>query len=179
MIDRAALELAWKGRVASETDTTQNSPLDALLPPLHHLLSSPASDADGIVVTQADDPHQITIVAYLDRSNPLTEARWVKTGEVEAWITSLGIDSKTDVVSEWKGKISVSDPDPVSLVSFPLRLESVADCCRTLQPPTIQHALDTWASTSLLGSVEERNTFVAGHLSNIDNGAPSLPPWPL
>lgn len=132
VIDRAALDLAWKERVASEGDSTETSPLDALLPPLHHLLFSPASDADGLVVTQADDTHQITIVAYLDRSNPLTEARWVKTGEVEAWITSLGIESKTDVISEWKGKISVSDPDPVSPVSLHLRLETVANRCCTL-----------------------------------------------
>ena len=57
---------------------------------------------------------EITIAAYLDRMNPLTEARWVKTGDVEAWIAQLAVTNGT--ASKWKGKITVSDPDPVSLL---------------------------------------------------------------
>lgn len=66
-----------------------------------------------------------TIKAFLDRVNPLTEARWVKTGDVEGWINQLdGSSSRTPgaaaeerrehAVALWRGKISVADPEPVS-----------------------------------------------------------------
>jgi hypothetical protein len=74
----------------------------------------------------------ITIVARLDRANPLTEAKWVRTGSPDDWImsvvgTSLQLPKGTlsgpssaspnllPPVSAWKGKIKVADPDAVRL----------------------------------------------------------------
>ncbi|KAM0752334.1 hypothetical protein T439DRAFT_287453, partial [Meredithblackwellia eburnea MCA 4105] len=150
VMDRASLELAWR----EQTEET-SSFLDPLLPPLHHLFNegqapSPVDllQGEGISVTASFNRSHITIVASLDRQNPLTEARWVKTGEVEPWIASLHNPEKKEVASEWKGKIVVADPDP---------------------PPTIQHALDTWATSSNAGTADERLQFVKGHMSDIDN----------
>ena len=38
-----------------------------------------------------------------------------------------------------------------------------------MQPPTLQQALDSWASGSHLGSPNARQTFVTSHLSSLDN----------
>lgn len=39
-----------------------------------------------------------------------------------------------------------------------------------LQPPTLQQALEAWATGSAIGSLQDRTTFVKDHLSNnIDN----------
>ncbi|KAL8278250.1 hypothetical protein RQP46_009423 [Phenoliferia psychrophenolica] len=149
VIDRASLEVAWRQQVAGQEQPEQ-SDLDPLLPPLHHLLTDPAPtpadllQGEGLKVSPGFSKSHVTIVAMLDRLNPLTEARWVKTGEVEPWIASLSVATdKKETTSEWKGKITISDPDP--------------------------QALETWASSSTAGTLAERNSFVTGHMSNIDN----------
>ncbi|GAA5820528.1 hypothetical protein JCM11251_003031 [Rhodosporidiobolus azoricus] len=157
VMDRTALELAWQ---PSENDEDGSSP-DPLLPPLHRLLvTSPQLQPNE---EQSDEPAQsqptslshdtITVTAQLDKANPLTEARWVKTGEVENWILSLGISNGADPkdasrLSDWRGKIKVVDPDP---------------------PPTIQHALNSWATSSNIGNLDDRKNFVKTHMSDIDN----------
>ncbi|KAI5475169.1 proteasome subunit alpha type 1 [Pseudohyphozyma bogoriensis] len=161
VMDREALEDAWRGGDNYHDEERPAEEDDTLLPPLHHLLDpnppqpDPAAllQGEGLAIAPGFNKSHITIVASLDRVNPLTEARWVKTGEVDAWILSLSISNgqdpkKKDGVSEWKGKIHVYDPDP---------------------PPTIQHALETWATSSTIGSLDERTTFVKDHMSNIDN----------
>lgn len=40
----------------------------------------------------------------------------------------------------------------------------------SLQPPTIQDTLDSWATSSNIGSLAERQKFVQTHMSDIDNG---------
>lgn len=99
----------------SESVDAPASTLDDLLPPLHHLIyqeSKPTAAGDGLNLVPGVNTDQITIIAYLDRSNPLTEARWVKTGDIEAWINQLGLSS--GVTTDWQGKIIVTDPDPVN-----------------------------------------------------------------
>lgn len=119
-INRAALERAWQSSAEEESTDSELSALDPLLPPLHRLLANTALlQGDGLAIdSSSNNQDEITIIARLDSSNPLTEARWVKTGDVEGWITSLSLESKKKVVSEWKGKITVSDPDPVSSSSL-------------------------------------------------------------
>ncbi|KAK4702306.1 hypothetical protein P7C70_g3918, partial [Phenoliferia sp. Uapishka_3] len=171
VIDRASLEVAWQQQQA---DSEEESVPDSLLPPLHHLCDpSPTPgdllQGDGLKVIPSFNKSHVTIVAMLDRLNPLTEARWVKTGEVESWIASLNLTAdKKDAGSEWKGKISISDPDPVSTMKPGLRSELTNP---PSQPPTIQQALESWAISSTIGTLDERNGFVTGHLADIDNGA--------
>ncbi|BGP32442.1 hypothetical protein JCM10296v2_004223 [Rhodotorula toruloides] len=146
VMDRTALTHSWEPSDESEEEHY----LDPLLPPLHRLLRTSDTTTDSAATFSHDT---ITIVAQLDRLNPLTEARWVKTGDVDNWIVSLGISSganpkQTDKLSEWRNKIKVVDPDP---------------------PPTIQNALESWAASSSVGSRKERDEFVKTHMSNIDN----------
>lgn len=160
IIKRDALAAAWSQPI----DSTDKEHL--LLPPLHRLLAIvPDQGLDVIAGAKFDE---MSIVAYLDRSNPLTEARWVKTGDVESWINQLGLGS--GIKSGWKGKITVADPDPVSCgISF-TAVTSADSCSLVVQPPTIQHALETWATTSHIGNVADRSLFVTKHLANnIDN----------
>ncbi|SCV72146.1 BQ2448_4840 [Microbotryum intermedium] len=161
VIDRLSLEAAWRTRAANDDakgatevakeKETEDLDLDPLLPPLHHLLAASMSDETGataLSVAPGFTRDRITVIAHFDRSNPLTEARWVKTGEIDQWITGLALEKKDDKLSAWKGKIIVHDPEP---------------------PPTIQDALDAWASSSSVGSLADRKVFVAGHMSDIDN----------
>lgn len=126
-MDRASLEHAWRTREeATASEGSDVAAIDPLLPPLHRLLDDHAAaplQGSGLVIAPGFNKDHITIIAHLDRSNPLTEARWVKTGDVDGWITTLSIDAKSDVVSEWKSKITVADPDPVSFFAgFAARL---------------------------------------------------------
>lgn len=126
MIDRASLERSWNGRSqATPADDDKDEPVerDTLLPPLHQLIVDATSDeqAEGITVVPTFSPDHITVVATMDRANPLTEARWVKTGEVEQWILSLALANGSDIkkeeqLSAWRGKIEVVDPEPVSVL---------------------------------------------------------------
>ncbi|KAM0791477.1 hypothetical protein ACM66B_005930 [Microbotryomycetes sp. NB124-2] len=151
VLDRFSLEQAWLKQESDETqDDAEHSVVDALMPPLHRLLNETIgaqSGGDNLFKRE-----QIKIVAHLDRANPLTEARWVKTGEVEQWIISLGLtngqDPRKDKLSEWRGKIVVADPDA---------------------PPTIEHTLKSWATSSTVGNFDERKKFVETHMADIDN----------
>lgn len=63
-------------------------------------------------------PSTITLVAHLDLAHPLSEPRWVKTGDIPDWIRSMfgrmfGVAN--DVAEGWEKKITVDDPDPVCL----------------------------------------------------------------
>lgn len=157
VMDRASLEDAWRQSERSEAETAPSSVVEEpLLPPLHHFLTRPSPNEQptlSIIPSTSFTRPSFTIVAQLDRANPLTEARWVKTGEVENWILSLGIANGQDPkdpkqLSKWLGKITVADPD---------------------QAPTIQHALDSWTTSSNIGSLDDRREFVKTHMSNIDN----------
>ena len=117
-MDRETLSLAWNPTESEDEESTT----DHLLPPLHQLL--PSSTTDEMTISSNEEKREMTIVAYLDRLNPLTEARWVKTGDVEGWIGQLAVMNGT--ASKWKGKITVSDPDPVSLVVFDSK--NITDC---------------------------------------------------
>jgi len=63
------------------------------------------------------------MIVHLDRERPLSEARWVKTGDVQEWLKSMfgrTFWTSGDAEEGWEKKIDVKDPDPVSiqLLSF-------------------------------------------------------------
>ena len=67
--------------------------------------------------TSAPASQMVTIIAHLDVDNPLSEAKWVRSGETDAWSIVPVADPKgglTTVESGWFGKIHVADPDLVS-----------------------------------------------------------------
>lgn len=54
---------------------------------------------------------------YLDRARPLSEPKWVKSGDVQEWLNSMFgrmFWIARDAAGGWEKKIEVVDPDPVS-----------------------------------------------------------------
>ncbi|KAH9816622.1 hypothetical protein DFH28DRAFT_209879 [Melampsora americana] len=197
IMDRAVLEAAWNTEEPNSKLGTTNLGLtekaedstakkeendeetlaedyevvhDPLLPPLHRLFMSSLQQKlpnDGEENTTQDTPQDqpksglkvipsfkqntVLIVAKLDTLNPLTEAKWVRTGDVDSWISQMtGRIFRPEDHTEcgWRRKITVVDPDP---------------------PPTIQHLLDTWLTTSASGTIETRQRFIDRHVSkNVD-----------
>lgn len=65
-----------------------------------------------------DGPTTVDLTAYLDRNKPLSEPKWVRTGDIEDWLTAVFISkpsSGPEGRGAWAGKIEVTDPDPVRL----------------------------------------------------------------
>lgn len=72
-----------------------------------------------------DRPLKVRLVLYLDKEKPLSEPKWVKTGDIEDWLKTMFGSAKQDKHNNhasWSGKIIIADPDPVSrqFVSSPL-----------------------------------------------------------
>jgi len=76
----------------------------------------------------------------LDKEKPLSEPKWVKTGDIEDWLKALfgPVKSESQQVASWSGKIIIADPDP---------------------PPTVYTIVDNWASQSVTGPPKERRRF--------------------
>lgn len=61
-------------------------------------------------------PMDTVLVAYLDKDRPLSEPRWVKTGDVQDWMKSMFgrmFWVAGEAADGWETKIEVVDPDPV------------------------------------------------------------------
>ena len=62
-------------------------------------------------------PQTVTFTVYLDREKPLSEPKWVRTGDIDEWLRGIYGHLKThseDGRALWTGRIEVVDPDPVS-----------------------------------------------------------------
>ncbi|PLW12380.1 hypothetical protein PCANC_20172 [Puccinia coronata f. sp. avenae] len=176
VLDRPTLEASWlakeqedddKAKAHDEAPPTEDGNErvvhDPLLPPLHRLYfskgeptpdeSQEAQQARGAEVkpTQVFKKDTILIVADIDTANPLTEAKWVRTGDVDSWISQMtGVIFKPEETGDcgWRRKITVVDPEPA---------------------PTIQHLLDTWLTTSNVGTIDSRQRFIDQHvIKNVD-----------
>ena len=67
--------------------------------------------------TQALIPSQIILITHLDTDRPLSEPKWVKSGDVQEWLKSMFgrmFWVAGDAADGWERKIEVVDPDPVS-----------------------------------------------------------------
>lgn len=113
------------------------------LPPLFRLAQSGRGAGDGSVSTDLDVsalPQELVINVYLDKLAPLLEAKWLKTGDVEDWLSALpGFAHSRLSDQSWHQKIQVDDPDP---------------------PPTIFDVFADWSSKSFLGTGRDRRRFV-------------------
>jgi hypothetical protein len=62
-------------------------------------------------------PATATLLVYLDTDKPLSEPKWVKSGDVQDWLRSMfggRFWVAGDAADGWEKKIVVVDPDPVS-----------------------------------------------------------------
>ncbi|KAJ7507456.1 hypothetical protein B0H11DRAFT_2218303 [Mycena galericulata] len=114
-------------------------------------IQSPTNSNDFPPFSQATTPLAITLIVYLDTVRPLSEPKWVKTGDIPEWLKSLFgrmFWFAGDAAESWEKKIIVSDPDP---------------------PPTLSTVLEGWSTSSSAGTLTERQRFLKTHLSEIDN----------
>ncbi|KAL6306737.1 hypothetical protein BKA93DRAFT_136760 [Sparassis latifolia] len=110
-------------------------------------------DADPTVpaFSKVSLPAKVTLIGHLDRERPLSEPKWVKTGDVQEWLRSMFgrmFWVAGDAADGWEKKIEVADPDP---------------------PPTIWTLLEAWAGNSSVGLVNERQRFLRTHMTETDN----------
>ena len=131
-------------------------------------------------------PTVVNLTAYLDRLKPLSEPKWVRTGDIEEWLSAV-FNSRAVKGSEarevWSGKIDVTDPDPVSTTYVVTRFTT--DYLRKV--PTMHTILENWITGSGLGVGKDRRRFVKEHLTastenlfdillRIVRGSPTQPP---
>jgi 20S proteasome subunit alpha 6 len=67
--------------------------------------------------SRANIPSAVTLLVYLDTERPLSEPKWVKSGDVQEWLKSMFgrmFWLSGDAADGWEKKIDVVDPDPVS-----------------------------------------------------------------
>lgn len=76
---------------------------------------------DEIPPLQAASEGQVVLTAFLDTDRPLSEPKWVKSGQMEDWIrsvrngsTSTPARSQQALEKGWEKKLEVVDPDAVS-----------------------------------------------------------------
>jgi 20S proteasome subunit alpha 6 len=79
----------------------------------------PTSDLDPTVppFSKAASPLSLMMIVHLDTQRPLSEPKWVKSGDVQEWLKSMFgrmFWVAGDAAEEgWEKKIEVADPDPV------------------------------------------------------------------
>lgn len=59
----------------------------------------------------------VTLIAHLDTKRPLSEPRWVRTGDIQDWLRSMFgrmFWVAGEAADGWERKVVVVDPDPVS-----------------------------------------------------------------
>ncbi|KAJ6599369.1 hypothetical protein DFH09DRAFT_1271908 [Mycena vulgaris] len=117
----------------------------------YHPILSTADSTDFPPFSNVSTPLAITLLVYLDTARPLSEPKWVKTGDIPEWLKSLFgrmFWFAGDAAESWEKKIVVSDPDP---------------------PPTLTTVLEGWSVASSAGTLTERQRFLKTHLTEIDN----------
>jgi len=60
----------------------------------------------------------MSLSIYLDKEKPMSEPRWVKTGDLEEWLRNTFGIFWSSGENGWEKRIEVMDPDPVSFASF-------------------------------------------------------------
>jgi 20S proteasome subunit alpha 6 len=119
--------------------------------PLPTLSEESGTDETLPSFSKATLPSKITLMVHLDTERPLSEPKWVKSGDVQEWLKSMFgrmFWVAGDAADGWEKKIAVADPDPA---------------------PTIWTVLDGWAVNSPVGVPTERQRFVKTHLTEVDN----------
>lgn len=104
-VDLEGLDDMWDG----VTDPTAG-----WTPPIHQFIT-PNSDPEAAYPELRCDTFKI--IAYLDQEKPLSEPKWIKTGNVEDWLNDIfGAPGKKAGGKglAWRGKFEILDPEQVS-----------------------------------------------------------------
>ena len=138
--------------------------------PIAELSAALDSDSTLPPFWKAESGSKVLLNVHLDKERPLSEPKWVKTGDVQDWLKDM-FGGRFWVAGEavgWERKIEVRYPDPVrsiSLVSF----SSEPHSSFFVKAPTIQTVLNSWATNSPVGVSTERSRFVKTHMTEADN----------
>ncbi|KAL5487876.1 PRE5_1 [Sanghuangporus weigelae] len=113
---------------------------------------SEALDSDSTLPPfwKAESGTKALLSVHLDKERPLSEPKWVKTGDVQDWLKDI-LGGRFWVAGEavgWEKRIEVRYPDPA---------------------PTIQTVLNSWASNSPVGVATERSRFIKTHMTEANN----------
>lgn len=112
-------------------------------------------------------PCRVHLIVHLDTDRPLSEPKWVKSGDVQEWLKSMFgrmFWVAGEAADGWEKKIEVADPDPVCVSSAILSLFR-----HFSQAPTIWTVLEGWAVNSPVGIQNERQRFLKTHMTEVDN----------
>jgi hypothetical protein len=82
-------------------------------------MSTDSCEADDTLppLAKAETPLHTVLTVYLDTEKPLSEPKWVKSGDVQEWLKSMFgrmFWVAGDAADGWEKRIEVVDPDPVS-----------------------------------------------------------------
>ena len=99
-------------------------------------------------------PSEVQLVLYLDKEKPLSEPRWVKTGDVQEWLRSMFgrmFWVAGDAADGWERRVEVVDPDPVRVFSsvVTISFSHTHDPCR---PPPSGRSWSPGRATLMSGS---------------------------
>ncbi|KZT54519.1 hypothetical protein CALCODRAFT_485477 [Calocera cornea HHB12733] len=143
VIERRGEEGDFKG-ILFEAETSEHnfiqiipSPttcVDTTVPPLYNMLRS-----------VDEEPGSILLQVFIDKDRPLSEPKWVKTGDVN---DQIGPDREEhSSVPSWRGKIEVIDPDKPKV-------------------QTLDTVMDGWAVNSVIAQQKDRERFLQEHMRN-------------
>ncbi|KAE8267725.1 hypothetical protein A4X09_0g4614 [Tilletia walkeri] len=139
--DPQDVETTEATKVAAESET-QKLALNSL-PPLFRL-----RDADG------ETGATTTIVVQLDRAFQVRQAEWLRTGDIEDFLSTFEAPPSSTggelIANPWRSKIYVVDPDP---------------------EPTIDDFLQLWVQKSYAGNGRERRRFLREYFETASNSA--------
>ena len=122
--------------------------------------------------SKAKVPSEVTLLVYLDRERPLSEPKWVKSGDVQEWLKSMFgrmFWFSRDGAGGWEKKLEVVDPDPVSFYLCFITSRKHGLLTNFVQAPTIWTVLDGWAANSTVGLQTERQRFIRTHMVETDH----------
>ena len=80
--------------------------------PVAYTVDDAASPNFTSLLHQSTQPQTVDLIAYLDRNKPLSEPKWVRTGDVEDLLHSV-FSKNIQGRAAWANKVEVVDPDPV------------------------------------------------------------------
>lgn len=63
-------------------------------------------------LVQSGESKEVDLIAYLDQVKPLSEPKWVRTGEINDFLQTVFLKKPAGMLT-WRDKIEVMDPDPV------------------------------------------------------------------
>jgi hypothetical protein len=77
------------------------------------------------MLTKSETADEIELIAFLDTGNRLSEPKWVKSGQLEDWISTSSTRSRDDAEAaeenwRWRKKLEIVDPEAVRINIFSL-----------------------------------------------------------